>query len=147
MEKFSLEEWLPKFSLDSKDGSDPSFLGPDHICLAELLRREVGVYSSPATLDPVESDVFVLGYGEGPGRCITKIGGLPYMRKDCPWPISKETGRPLSFICQFRFSESVDIVGELPGDVLLVFCYKLGYPEWYFMWCKLGIDERDLRSE
>ena len=127
-------------------GVNPSFLGPDHICLAELLRREVETTWSLDAARRHCCDVFVLGYGEGPTRCGTKVGGLPYLSKSNQWPVSSRTGRPLAFVCQFRLAESIDLVGVLPGDVLLVFCDLTNGSEWHFEWSKLGSDTKDLVS-
>jgi len=65
-------------------------------------------------------DRLVLGRGELVRREVTKVGGLPYRPAGTPWPKDNK-GQPLEFMVQFSFAESLDIVGDLPGDVLLVF--------------------------
>jgi hypothetical protein len=68
----------------------------------------------------VPTDIFVFGVGE-PEQCdITKINGLPFRPAEMRWPHTKD-GMPFTFLAQFRFLESWDIVGPLPGDILLVF--------------------------
>ena len=66
-------------------------------------------------------DLFVLSVGEAPARSCTKIGGLPFWKRNRPWPTI--FGEPLPFLAQFNFQESQDLVGELPGDMLLVFAH------------------------
>ena len=58
--------------------------------------------------------------GEPTDRHVTKIGGLPYRPAKMPWPTGQD-GTPMSFLAQINFANSKDLVGELPGDVLLVF--------------------------
>lgn len=89
----------------------------------------------------VPVDLFVLGWGEAPQRHLTKIHGLPYRPIDQPWPLD-EFGEPLIFLAQFSFVDSIDHIGPLPGDILLVFIadmYKIGYLKFVFEWQKLGI--------
>lgn len=145
---FSFEEWLPKFELDSEHALCTSYLGPDHLCFTELLRRKAQVYHAEDLHHHVLSDVMVFGWGEGPNRDGTKVGGLPYLLKTDSWPQSKESGRSLDFICQLRFKESTDILGPLPGDILLVFCDMSTQwgdeTEWYFQWADLGQPDSEL---
>jgi hypothetical protein len=80
---------------------------------------------------------------------VTKIGGLPYRPAGLPWPTDSH-GQPIGFLAQFRFTESIDLVGPTPGDVLLIFpnVDALGTGEctadFYFEWHPLGL--RDLTS-
>ncbi len=69
---------------------------------------------------PKQVDFFILSVGEAPERGRTKIGGLPWWPRKRPWPLSDQQ-KPLPFIAQFNFGKSLDIGGELPGDVLLLF--------------------------
>jgi len=145
---FDMNSWISEFSLEKVNYGRMSFFGPDYICLTELLRREIDESIEVERSERWASDVFVLGLGEGPLRHGTKVGGLPYISKDEKWPISIRTGAPLTFVCQFRFDESTDLVGNLPGDVLLVFCemsdrYQDNI-EWNFMWSSVGLHEADL---
>lgn len=68
----------------------------------------------------VPTDVFVFGKGEAPDRTMTKIGGLPYWPVDKPWPTGLRN-LPLTFLGQINFTDSKDIVGNLPGNILLLF--------------------------
>ncbi len=44
----------------------------------------------------------------------------PYISAGLPWP-KTASGRSMALIAQFNFTNSTDIVGKLPGDLLLVF--------------------------
>jgi hypothetical protein len=52
---------------------------------------------------------------------LTKLGGVPHREATVAWP-TDEKGQPRTFLGQFCFLDSLDIVGDdLPGDVLLIF--------------------------
>lgn len=68
----------------------------------------------------VDCDIHVMGLGESPQRHATKVGGLPYRAKGSPWPVAQD-GTEYTFICQFNFRASADLISDLPGDILLVF--------------------------
>jgi hypothetical protein len=68
----------------------------------------------------VPIDIFIMADGEPEDRHVTKICGLPYRPADEPWPVNAE-GEPMLFVAQINFSESLDLVGKLPGEMLLVF--------------------------
>jgi hypothetical protein len=70
--------------------------------------------------EAVPMDVFVMADGEPENRWVTKIGGLPYRPAGLEWPTTSD-GSPSFFLAQFDFTDSCDIVGDLPGDLLLVF--------------------------
>ena len=99
---------------------------------------------APVATVPV--DLFALGIGEPSLRGVTKVGGMPYRPSKLPWP--ERDGAPMTFLAQFRFTESRDHVGPLPGDILLVFVRskKLDLfgqdPEYFhFEWYPLGLSE------
>lgn len=89
---------------------------PYDLYSVETIRDRYNLGSSPG----VPTDVFVFAKGEAPHRAMTKIGGLPYWPADTTWPIGFNN-RPLTFLAQINFKDSQDIVGELPGDILLLF--------------------------
>ncbi len=93
-------------------------IGPRDACELVHLREMIRDLVSLGT--PVPADVFLLGIGEPPLRDCTKIGGLPAWPYDRKWPEST-TGAPLPFLAQFCFRDSLDIVGDLPEDMLLLF--------------------------
>ena len=62
------------------------------------------------------TDLCVWGLGEAPRREMTKVGGVPYLRRDVPWP--KSGRKPWTFFFQINFADSRDLVDDLPGDVL-----------------------------
>lgn len=81
----------------------------------EVLRERHGIVDRNA----VPCDLFVWGTGKPPDRRLTRVGGSPWLPKRIPWP--DIDGVVPSFLCQFDFRDSRDLVGELPGDLLLVF--------------------------
>lgn len=115
----------------------------------DRLRRKWPEYAT------TPADIHVLAYGEPENRAATKFGGLPFRPAGAPWPVTAE-GEAYAFICQFRFTESQDILPPLPGDVLLVFFKEVdiytGDPEFaYFEWQSSALadlmTESELRGE
>ena len=95
---------------------------------------------------PTDQIFFVAG--EPAERSVTKVAGLPYRAAGLPWPLTDD-GRPMTFLAQFCFDESRDLVGKRPGDVLLIFAEdrEAYLPNAYdsslrFEWYPLGL--RDL---
>ena len=99
---------------------------PIGIVTVEHYREAAAVGGELGPTVPV--DVFVFGKGEPPARHLTKVNGLPYRPAGVPWPHDC-MGRPMTFLAQFCFGDSMDHVGDLPGDVLLLFMRtRPGYP-------------------
>lgn len=140
--EFELEDWLPRFPLQERHGhySGGDITSPCDICNIEWLRR--GMVDQYDWGQPVPVDVFVMSKGEPENRHATKIGGLPYRPRHLPWP-SAPSGRPLALIAQFNFSSSFDIVGNLPGDLLLIFGDDSDGPvrPLHMEWQNLGIED------
>jgi hypothetical protein len=94
----------------------------------ELITSPYDLYSveelrdrfSLRTGTPVPTDVFVFCKGEPKTVDITKVGGIPYWIDDRKWPTDKR-GKPLRFLAQFNFLDSMDLVGALPDSVLSLF--------------------------
>lgn len=119
-ERFVLEEWAARIpesilfhSLDVQ-----GITGPFDAC--KLIRLREAVADQYDWGIGVPTDVFVMALGEPTDRSVTKLGGIPHMKRTSPWPQSRP-GSPLLFIGQINFSDSLDIVGELPGEILLIF--------------------------
>jgi hypothetical protein len=92
---------------------------PISIIVAEHYRAAAAAYGARlGARAPV--DRFVFGKGHAVARHLTKINGLPYRPKGRPWPRDCH-GAVMTFLTQFCFADSRDLVGELPGDVLCVF--------------------------
>jgi len=132
------------YAATSKELDGQTIAGPFNIYSVETIRKnlELGKYPS------VPTDVFVWGEGEPEKPYLTKIGSLPYLPKDVPWP--KDTdGQPYIFVMQICFIDSKDTIPvAVPGDVLLMFvkhdgwdgidllCYE---PEnLYFKWIQIS---------
>lgn len=88
---------------------------PSRLVSWEVLRERHRI----TDVEGVPCDLFVWGTGAPPDRRLTRVGGVPWLPKSIPWPTIH--GKVLSFLCQFDFRDSFDIVGELPGDLLLIF--------------------------
>src|SRR5205823_5036132 len=121
-----IERWIAMFPLDKEIKRLPwpfelncSICGPSDLAIVEQLRRAADSVHSLGVRVP--NDIFIFAHGEPKRRDVTKIGGLPYRPAHLPWPKTTESG-PMTFLAQYRFTESTDIVGQLPGDILLVFC-------------------------
>jgi hypothetical protein len=138
--RFKLDEWLPKFPLREMNGYYyvQAITSPSDLCQNEILRRELRDEFDWG--EPVPIDIFVMADGEPPDRHVTKLGGLPYRAADASWPV-RRNGLPLVFLGQFDFSDSRDLTGPLPGDVLLVFADDAYMPEnLHFEWQNFGLE-------
>lgn len=146
---------------------------PFHVFSVETLRTafdfEKENWSSQAV------DLFVWSKGEPQKPYLTKLGGLPFLPEDRPWPLDRSgkkgnPGKPCVFIGQISFVDSKDIFPvNLPGDVLLIFsdedycdddprygktwapCYQDVFFEWVNVpgtvpWSAEAIQEREYRS-
>jgi hypothetical protein len=73
-----------------------------------------------AEWSPVPTDIFILALGKPKQPYWTKIGGNPYRSKWKPWP--ERSDRKLSFLCQWDFVDSKDIISTRGrGDVLQLY--------------------------
>lgn len=122
-EHLDIERWKSVFSLqrmrEAGEKPDANIIsGPYDIVVVEQLRAET--FAADPSLDRIPTDVFVWYRGESPQRAVTKVGGLPYRGAGKPWPVAS-SGVPLTFVAQFCFADSGDIVPALPGDILLIF--------------------------
>ena len=145
--EFDLERWIQEFPLNKvppEHRCGGSIVDPASIAVIEQIRRKASVRGE---LGPsVPTDVFVLGLGEPERRDLTKVGGLPYRPASAPWPLTR-SGKPMTFWCQYRFTESRDIFVDLPGDILLVFVedHTVSYGDpvdfVHFEWQPLGLTE------
>jgi hypothetical protein len=56
---------------------------------------------------------------------VTKFGGQPVWLEDPVWPVSRETGKPMQFICQVALYP--EFFGHLPGQ--MAYLFMTGDPE------------------
>jgi len=117
---------------DTTDPSDPLDLwkihgtpitSPAQLCMIELVRKQCAGADrrGAAALGPA-LPVDLLLWSVEPARrpWLTRLGGTPHRESTKPWPT--HDGSPCTFVCQFCFVDSADIVPEqLPGKVMLVF--------------------------
>lgn len=140
--RFDIDAWLPRFPLRPVNGrfSGDIITSPCHICNNEQLRK--AAHDQFDWGKPVPVDVFIMAKGEPPNRHATKIGGMPYRPAKTPWP-KGPAGRPMSFLGQVNFTDSRDLTGELPGEVLLVFTPDADgdIEDLHFEWQPLGLTE------
>ena len=142
-ERFDLAHWQRVLAAQPQA---PCLVGDSPLQVARLEQRRLAVFPAGPPGARLPTDVFVFALGEPAQREQTKVGGLPYWPRSRPWPRSLD-GAPMTFICQFCFADSRDIVGTLPGDVLLLFGREEGPdnfdPDAYHLaWLPLG--ETDL---
>src|SRR5262245_12956768 len=114
--EFNLTQWQKVFPEPKRPHG--GIYGPQDLVWHANYRRRLREIPNLGPTVPI--DVFAWAIGDPPDRDRTQIGGLRYRPADRPWPIG-EDGKPMVFLAQFRFCESRDIVGETPGDLLLIF--------------------------
>lgn len=122
-EQLDIAHWKQVFSVArmraaGQKPEDFNITGPRSIAVIEQLREET--FATLPGIERVPTDIFILNLGEPEQRTVTKIGGLPYRAAGKPWPTAP-SGVPMTFIAQFCFTDSRDLVPSLPGDLLLVF--------------------------
>ncbi len=91
---------------------------PAHLCEIELVRKQ---YAKTQDLGrPVPVDIFLWSINPPAKPYLTKLGGTPHRESTKPWP--NHNGEPFTFVAQFCFADSREIVSKkIPGDVMLVF--------------------------
>lgn len=122
----------PGDPLDLWKASGQIITSPAHLCEVELIRERVRAKHDLGEAVPV--DIFVWRYGPPDKPYLTKIGGVPHRERSAPWPTGKD-GKPFTFVAQFCFADSRDIVSDkIPNDVMLIFFRDsnsfAGGPEW-----------------
>ena len=122
--EFDLAAAKKTYAKVKEELSGEQITSPYDLYSVERLRDEHGLCKGMA----FATDVFVFGLGAPMDRCITKISGLPYWPKARTWP-KADGGSPYQFLAQFCFVDSRDLVGKLPGDILLLFVPQ-GDEEW-----------------
>ncbi|MBL8901176.1 MAG: DUF1963 domain-containing protein [Planctomycetes bacterium] len=115
---------------------------PAHLCATEYARKALASKRDLGQTVPV--DLFVWRTGPPERPYLTKLGGIPHRERDTPWPKDR-AGAPMTFLAQFCFADSREIVsGKLGGDVLLMFWSDVdswcGDPEdIHFEWSNLEL--------
>jgi hypothetical protein len=137
-ERFDLSYWVKKFPL-AKMNKDTditnTITGPLPVAYMEQAREKIrkqGGNLGPPT--PV--DLCIWNLGDSPRRDVTKIGGVPFWPEGQPWPRTKDN-KPFTFVAQFCFADSVDIVPKLPGDILVILAPDKDYQRPVLHWFSL----------
>jgi Domain of unknown function (DUF1963) len=139
-EVVDVERWIRQFPIERYEGStgprqfpstrpgDPLDLwkdrgtwvtSPSHLARIEQVRRRVAREHDLGTAVP--TDLILWGGGEPTKPYLTKLGGVPYRPADIPWPVEEDEA-PMTFVAQFCFADSGDILPVAPtGDVMLLF--------------------------
>jgi hypothetical protein len=136
--------WIARFPLDiylPKTRTLDAIVSAFDWAMIEQIRDRTSRLSPLGNSRPTDSLVFISG--EAPERRMTKLGGAPYRPATLPWPC-REDGVHMTFVAQFSFVQSKDVVPDLPGDVLLIFArdndlYVGDPPYWYFEWQPGGL--------
>lgn len=124
---FEVDQWL--YTLSDLRPNEfgrlyvPQLVGPRDACYIMEIRDRVVNLGLLSSGPPAPQDLFVLATGEPAKRCSTKIGGIPYWRADRPWPVNA-SGVPIPFLAQFDLRESMDVVPDRPGDIILFFAFS-----------------------
>ena len=127
--------------------------------LVEQLRREV------ARIRPlgraVPTDVLIWQQGDCDDLRVSRIGGAPTCHVE-DWPMDPEKRTPMCFIGQICFADSHDVIGQTPGEVLLIFNTPhvtrrrrhakqpgnaYAGEHWAFRWAKSRESEQTRRSK
>lgn len=149
---YDLEAWISRCPVTEEDVVGMIDVGcggngPKIVAQIELARRMI-FGNAPTSLATVPTDYFVLAKGEPSCRSVTKVGGVPYRPAALDWPIMKD-GAPYTFLAQYNFTKSRDLVGTTPGDVLLIFAESdaICTPDaFHFEWHDLGMADQELVS-
>ncbi len=147
--RLRLEEWEEQKSGSENDlqaltpeecADDNEILFPDDEMRPKMSKEEYAQALRLAGLSRYEDDLLALCLSSIIINCeptkeelelgVSKVGGLPDMPLDIPWP--KWGTDPLSFIAQFRMSDvaKYDIDNLLPTDGMMYFFYDAYQDAW-----------------
>lgn len=140
--KLDFEYFAAQHARDLDGPLAENICSPVDIVRLESLRRLSRIADDVGPGSP--TDLFALAAGEPPQPYLSKVGGIPYRPAELPWPTeygSRHSDCGL-FLGQLYFGDSRDLVGETPGDVLLVFGNEGLYDEFFhFEWHNVGVDD------
>lgn len=128
-----LDLWKPRGTM---------ITSPAHLCQIELVRKR---YAKEHDLgEPVPVDIFLWRTTPPDKPYLTKLGGVPHREASKPWPKDSQEN-PYTFVAQFCFADSKDIVSDrLPDDVMLIFFKDAGSiyesADIHVEWSSLALD-------
>ena len=117
--------WLRRFPdvIVGADGDIPAepINGPAGFVQIQRGRELVAIRDGVSPTEPVFVDLFLWRRSSDDRPTPeTRLGGIPFRSVDKPWSINS-AGIPYTFVCQFCFADSMDLVWcSLPGDLLTV---------------------------
>jgi hypothetical protein len=121
-ETLDLDEWNNRLSSIPSDLYLPAILNshsPFSLVAIERLREKAKRKGELGQSVPV--DCFTLGTGHDKQHfSLTKFGGCPHRPVETPWPKDQDN-QPYQFVLQICFNDSLDILPELPGELLLIY--------------------------
>ncbi len=117
--KVDFAHWANLFPLKSGEKADGKIItSPAHLCEIELVRKRYEKDRDLGRAVPV--DIFLWSTEPPIKPYLTKIGGVPHRESTAPWPT--DASKPFTFVAQFCFADSRDIVSDrIPNDVMLIF--------------------------
>lgn len=140
--QFDPQSWILAYGQEA-DSDAIAIGGPNSAC-ANIVRRDEFLKGRAPVDITHTSQAFVWNVGEPDERYLTKIGGLPFLPKEYPWP-ERSSGNPQPFIGQLSFVDSMDVLPcRLPGDVLLFFGPMDDPESWQPVWMPLSASSQPL---
>lgn len=142
---YSPELWLRRAAqYEFPEVNDPeAWRHPSYPALLDRYRQEHE--ADFRDIPSIPKDVFAFGLGKPRRPDVTQFGGVPYRSSAADWPLD-DNGEAMTFLLQIRVAESVDLLGPLPGDLLLVLSNDHYVPDFNTEWSSFGISDL-VRSE
>lgn len=108
----------PGDPLDLWKPNGTAITSPADLCHIELVRKQYALSHDLGRAVPV--DIVLWSVAPAVKPFLTKLGGVPHRESTRPWPTAE--GKPYTFVAQFCFADSRDIVSRrIPDDVMLIF--------------------------
>lgn len=141
-ERFDIDQWVNAFPLrriNETTDISTGLTGPLPIAYVEQIRSKVKKIGGDLG-KPVPVDLCVWKAGDAKRREATKIGGVPYWPASEAWPTFARR-EPYTFVAQFCFADSKDILPKLPGDILSILAVEPDYADFELRWFNLSNQE------
>ncbi len=123
--KFDLNYWRNLINLDDIQSYVHNFsplvpcvVGPMNFLAVTTMRNMCKDFFDAC--EKLPCDIILWGTGDSLDHT-SFIGGIPNIDRT-KWPLSKEDGEPMTFICQIDFSDSSNLV-QVPNEIMLFFAH------------------------